>query len=88
LVLLGATARGILPDLHGQAPDGSPLLLPPQLVEETTLYITAEAGIEDLVRMLLRLYDFEGTTVRSQLDLHAFHVAAKQGIQEQNKDLG
>jgi hypothetical protein len=30
-VLLGAAARGILPDLHGRAPDGSPLLLPPWL---------------------------------------------------------
>ncbi|KAL6911452.1 hypothetical protein ACP4OV_000257 [Aristida adscensionis] len=46
---------------------------------ETALYVAAEAGSEELVRLLLPLYDFEAATVRSRLDLHAFHVAAKQG---------
>jgi ankyrin repeat protein len=46
---------------------------------ETALYVAAEAGSEELVRLLLPLYDFEGATVRSRLDLHAFHAAAKQG---------
>jgi hypothetical protein len=43
---------------------------------ETALYVAAEAGKEELVRLLLPLYDFDGATARSRLDLHA---AAKQG---------
>ncbi|TVU44392.1 hypothetical protein EJB05_03831, partial [Eragrostis curvula] len=43
------------------------------------LYVAAEAGGEELVRILLPLYDFEGATVCSRLDLDTLHVAAKQG---------
>ena len=46
---------------------------------ETALYVAAEADSEEAVRLLLPLYDFEAATVRSRLDLDAFHVAAKQG---------
>jgi len=46
---------------------------------ETALYVAAEAGSEEVVRLLLPLYDFEAATVRSRLDLDAFHIAAKQG---------
>ncbi|XP_072973714.1 ankyrin repeat-containing protein At2g01680 [Typha angustifolia] len=46
---------------------------------ETALYIAAEGNMEDLFRYLLPLYDYDAATIRSRLDLDAFHVAAKQG---------
>jgi hypothetical protein len=46
---------------------------------ETTLYVAAEASSKEVVHILLPLYDFEAATVRSRLELDAFHVAAKQG---------
>jgi ankyrin repeat protein len=46
---------------------------------ETALYVAVEAGSEEVVRLLLPLYDLEAATVRSRLGLNAFHVAAKQG---------
>ena len=48
---------------------------------ESALYVAAEAGALEVVRLLLPLYDLEAATLRSRsrLDLHAFHVAAKQG---------
>jgi hypothetical protein len=38
-----------------------------------------EANNEEVVRLLLLLHDFEATTIRSRLDLDAFHVTGKQG---------
>ncbi|KAJ4792935.1 Ankyrin repeat-containing protein [Rhynchospora pubera] len=46
---------------------------------ETALYIAAEGNMEELCRYLLPLYTLETATVRSRLDLDAFHVAAKSG---------
>ncbi|KAM0922701.1 hypothetical protein ACQ4PT_006152 [Festuca glaucescens] len=46
---------------------------------ESALYVAAEAGALEVVRLLLPLYDLEAATLRSRLDLDAFHVAAKQG---------
>jgi hypothetical protein len=36
-----------------------------------------EANNEEVVRLLLLLHDFEATTIRSRLDLDAFHVTVK-----------
>nr|XP_010910061.1 LOW QUALITY PROTEIN: ankyrin repeat-containing protein At2g01680 [Elaeis guineensis] len=46
---------------------------------ETALYIAVENNYEELFRYLLPLCDFETATLRSRVDLNAFHVAAKQG---------
>ncbi|KAI4964442.1 hypothetical protein ZWY2020_005799 [Hordeum vulgare] len=46
---------------------------------ESALYVAAEAVALEVVRLLLPLYDLEAATLRSRLDLDAFHVAAKQG---------
>lgn len=47
-------------------------------VGETVLYIVAEASCKQVVS-LLPLYNLEAATVRSRLNLDAFHVVAKQG---------
>ncbi|KAG1334178.1 putative Ankyrin repeat-containing protein [Cocos nucifera] len=49
---------------------------------ETALYIAAENNYEELFRYVLPLCDFETATLRSRVDLNAFHVAAKQGHAE------
>ncbi|KAH0468014.1 hypothetical protein IEQ34_003047 [Dendrobium chrysotoxum] len=46
---------------------------------ETALYIAAEQNLEEVVRYLVRLCDFETAKVRSRLDMDALQVAAKQG---------
>jgi ankyrin repeat protein len=74
-----AAVRALLADAEASATTTAALAAAQTDAGETALYVAAEAGTEDLVRMLLPIYDFEGATVRSRLDLHAFHVAAKQG---------
>lgn len=46
---------------------------------ETALYIAAEQNLEEVVRYLVTLCDFETAKIRSRLDMDAFQVAAKQG---------
>ncbi|KAG8091704.1 hypothetical protein GUJ93_ZPchr0012g20707 [Zizania palustris] len=68
-LLADAEASGSTPALAAAVTDAG----------ETALYVAAEAGSEEVVRLLIPLYDFEAATIRSRLDLDAFHVAAKQG---------
>ncbi|KAG8069278.1 hypothetical protein GUJ93_ZPchr0005g14399 [Zizania palustris] len=68
-LLADAEASGSTPTLAAAVTDAG----------ETALYVAAEAGSEEVVRLLIPLYDFEAATIRSRLDLDAFHVAAKQG---------
>ncbi|KAG8061262.1 hypothetical protein GUJ93_ZPchr0003g17411 [Zizania palustris] len=68
-LLADAEASGSTPALAATVTDAG----------ETALYVAAEAGSEEVVRLLIPLYDFEAATIRSRLDLDAFHVAAKQG---------
>jgi hypothetical protein len=46
---------------------------------ETALYMAAEGNMEELFCYLLPLYTLETASIRSRLDLDAFHVAAKCG---------
>lgn len=46
---------------------------------ETALYIAAEGNMEEVFCYLLPFYTLETATIRSRLDLDAFHVAAKYG---------
>ncbi|XP_078160041.1 ankyrin repeat family protein [Carex rostrata] len=60
--------------------DGSPSLAGAQAEGgETALYIAAEGNMEELFCYLLPFYTLETATIRSRLDLDAFHVAAKYG---------
>lgn len=75
-----AAVRALLADSGASAGTSLAALAAAQTdAGETALYVAAEAGSEELVRLLLPLYDFEAAAVRSRLDLDAFHVAAKQG---------
>nr|CAD1826749.1 unnamed protein product [Ananas comosus var. bracteatus] len=58
---------------------GAALLAAQTEAGETALYIAAEGDMAELVRFFLPIYDYAAATVRSRLDLDAFHVAAKQG---------
>jgi hypothetical protein len=71
--------RAVLADAEASATSLAALAAAQTDAGETALYVAAEAGSEEVVRLLLPLYDFEAATVRSRLDLDAFHVAAKQG---------
>lgn len=46
---------------------------------ETALYIAADQNLEEVIRYLVTLCDFETAKIRSRLDMDAFQVAAKQG---------
>jgi hypothetical protein len=46
---------------------------------ETALYIAAEGNMEELFCYLLPFYTIETASIRSRLDLDAFHLAAKCG---------
>ena len=74
-----AAVRALLADAEASGTSLAALAAAQTDAGETALYIAAEAGSEEVVRLLLPLYDFEAATVRSRLDLDAFHVAAKQG---------
>jgi hypothetical protein len=60
-----ATVRIILADAGASSTTTTALAAVQTDAGETTLYVVSEAGAEDLVCMLLPLYDFEGATVRS-----------------------
>lgn len=74
-----AAVRALLADAEASGTALTALAAAQTDAGETALYVAAEAGSEELVRLLLPLYDLEAATVRSRLDLDAFHVAAKQG---------
>jgi len=74
-----AAVRALLADAEASGTSLAALAAAQTDAGETALYVAAEAGSEEVVRLLLPLYDFEAATVRSRLDLDAFHVAAKQG---------
>lgn len=74
-----AAVRAVLADAEASGTSLAALAAAQTDAGETALYVAAEAGSDEVVRLLLPLYDFEDATVRSRLDLDAFHVAAKQG---------
>jgi hypothetical protein len=74
-----AAVRALLADAESSGTSLAALAAAQTDAGETALYVAAEAGSEEVVRLLLPLYDLEAATVRSRLDLNAFHVAAKQG---------
>ena len=74
-----AAVRALLADAEASGTSLAALAAAQTDAGETALYVAAEAGSEELVRILLPLYDLEDASVRSRLDLDAFHVAAKQG---------
>ncbi|VAI49155.1 ankyrin repeat-containing protein At2g01680 [Triticum urartu] len=75
-LLAGAEASGSTAPLAAAQTDAG----------ESALYVAAEAGALEVVRLLLPLYDLEAAKLRSRLDLDAFHVAAKQGHTEVVKE--
>jgi hypothetical protein len=77
--LLLAIFAGLLAAAGASGPTTQALAAAQTDAGETALYVAAEAGSEEIVRLLIPLYDLEAATVRSRLDLDAFHVAAKQG---------
>ncbi|AQK74646.1 ankyrin repeat-containing protein [Zea mays] len=74
-----AAVRALLADAEASGTSLAALAAAQTDAGETALYVAAEAGSEETVSLLLPLYDLEAATVRSRLDLDAFHVAAKQG---------
>jgi len=74
-----AAVRALLADAEASGTSLAALAAAQTDAGETALYVAAEAGSEELVRILLPLYDLKDASVRSRLDLDAFHVAAKQG---------
>lgn len=46
---------------------------------ETGLYVAAENNLEEVFGYLLKFCDVEIAKIRSNLDMNAFHVAAKKG---------
>jgi ankyrin repeat protein len=73
-----AAVRRLLDDA-GASGSTAPLVAAQTEAGESALYVAAEAGALEVVSLLLPLYDLEAATLRSRLDLDAFHVAAKQG---------
>ncbi|XP_026380601.1 ankyrin repeat-containing protein At2g01680-like [Papaver somniferum] len=46
---------------------------------ETSIYVAADNNLEDVFKYLIRFCDIRIVSIRSKLDLNAFHVAAKRG---------
>jgi hypothetical protein len=46
---------------------------------ETALYVAAESGFVDLVKEMIKFYDFAMAATKARNGYDAFHIAAKQG---------
>ncbi|CAO1939983.1 unnamed protein product [Urochloa humidicola] len=74
-----AAVRALLVDAEASGTSLAALAAAQTDFGETALYVAAETGSEEVVRLLLPIYDLESASVRTRLDLDAFHAAAKQG---------
>ncbi|XP_071734777.1 ankyrin repeat-containing protein At5g02620-like [Rutidosis leptorrhynchoides] len=55
------------------------LLLKKNQSGETPLYVAAEYGCVELVKEMIKYYDFEAASIKAKNGFDAFHIAAKQG---------
>ncbi|XP_025822890.1 ankyrin repeat-containing protein At2g01680-like [Panicum hallii] len=68
-----ATVRALLVDAEAS---GASL---PALAGEAATYVAAGAEREEVVRLILSLYEFKAAAVSARLDLDTFHLVAMRG---------